>query len=119
MLFASSDGLYEGCAGENDVYADPAGGTLRRAGAGFHYRGPGNRFRNLNTGQSYPFPTFVNNSGVLEVLKGVYVVSFDGDALFQDGSHATVRFTEWGTPSSAITLMEDRQELVLKMVVLR
>ena len=52
---------------------------------------PGNRFRNLNTGQSYPFPTFVNNSGVLEVLKGVYVVSFDGDALFQDGSHATVR----------------------------
>ena len=80
---------------------------------------PGNRFRNLNTGQSYPFPTFVNNSGVLEVLKGVYVVSFDGDALFQDGSHATVRFTEWGTPSSAVTLMEDKRELVLKMVVIK
>ena len=31
---------------------------------------PGNRFRNLNSGQSYPFPTFVNNSGVLEVLRG-------------------------------------------------
>lgn len=80
---------------------------------------PGNQFRNLNTGQSYAFPTFVNNKGAMEVLKGVYMVAFDGEALFQDGSRATVRFSEWSTPSSAITLMEDRQEIVLKLVVLR
>ena len=80
---------------------------------------PGNQFRNLNTGQSYPFPTFVNNKGAMEVLKGVYQVAFDGEALFQDGSRATVRFTEWSTPSSAITLMEDRQEIVLKLMVIR
>jgi hypothetical protein len=80
---------------------------------------PGNQFRNLNTGIEYPFPTLVNNFGLMEVQKGVYIVAFDGDALFSDGSHATVRFTEWGTPSSAITLMENTQTLVLKLTVLK
>ena len=80
---------------------------------------PGNQFRNLNTGIQYAFPALVNNSGLMEVQKGVYIVAFDGDALFSDGSHATVRFTEWGTPSSAITLMENSQTLVLKLTVLK
>jgi hypothetical protein len=80
---------------------------------------PGNQFCNLNTGIEYSFPTLVNNSGLMEVQKGVYIVAFDGDALFSDGSHATVRFTEWGTPSSAITLMENSQTLVLKLTVLK
>lgn len=80
---------------------------------------PGNQFRNLNTGINYSFPTLVNNSGLMEVQKGVYLVSFDGDALFSDGSHATVRFTQWGTPSTSISLMDDRQTITLKLMVVK
>ena len=80
---------------------------------------PGNQFRNLNTGINYSFPTLVNNSGLMEVQKGVYLVSFDGDALFSDGSHVTVRFTQWGTPSTSISLMDDRQTITLKLMVVK
>ena len=80
---------------------------------------PGNTLRNLNTGISYPLPTFVNNLGSLQVQKGVYVLSFDGEALFADGSRAAVRFSAYGTPSTAVTLMEDAQVLELKLTLLR
>ena len=80
---------------------------------------PGNQLRNLNTGISYPFPTFVNNLGSLQVQKGVYVISFDGDALFADGSHATVRFSAYGTPATAVNLMGDTEVLDLKLTILR
>ena len=79
----------------------------------------GNQLRNLNTGMSYPFPTFVNNLGQVQVQKGVYVISFDGDALFADGSHATVRFSAYGTPATAVNLMGDTEVLDLKLTVLR
>ena len=80
---------------------------------------PGNQLRNLNTGMSYSFPTFVNNLGQVQVQKGVYVISFDGDALFADGSHATVRFSAYGTPATAVNLMGDAEVLDLKLTVLR
>lgn len=80
---------------------------------------PGNQLRNLNTGISYPFPTFVNNLGSLQVQKGVYVISFDGDALFADGSHATVRFSAYGTPATAVNLMGDTEVLDIKLTILR
>lgn len=80
---------------------------------------PGNQFYNLNTGMNYNLPTLVNNTGLMEVQKGVYMVAFDGDALFSDGSHATVRFTQWGTPSTAINLMEDSQVITLKLIVVK
>ncbi|MBR1783471.1 MAG: hypothetical protein IJ753_08175 [Bacteroidales bacterium] len=80
---------------------------------------PGNQLRNLNTGMNYSFPIFVNNLGQLQVQKGVYVISFDGDALFADGSHATVRFSAHSTPATAVNLMEDAQVLELKLIVLR
>ena len=80
---------------------------------------PGNQLRNLNTGMSYPFPTFVNNQARLQIQKGVYVISFDGDALFADGSRATVRFSAFGTPAKAVNILEDDQVLELKLTVLR
>lgn len=80
---------------------------------------PGNQLRNLNTGMAYPFPTFVNNLGQLQVQKGVYVISFDGDALFADGSHAKVRFSGYGTPATAVNILEDDQVVELKLTVLR
>ena len=80
---------------------------------------PGNQLRNLNTGMSYPFPTFVNNQARLQIQKGVYVISFDGDALFADGSHATVRFSAYGTPATAVNLMGDTEVLDLKLTILR
>ena len=80
---------------------------------------PGNQLRNLNTGISYPFPTFVNNLGQVQVQKGVYVISFDGDALFADGSHATVRFSAYGTPATAVNLIGDTEVLDLKLTILR
>lgn len=80
---------------------------------------PGNQLRNLNTGMSYPFPTFVNNRARLQIQKGVYVISFDGDALFADGSRATVRFSAFGTPATAVNILEDDQVLELKLTVLR
>ena len=80
---------------------------------------PGNTLRNLNTGISYTLPTFVNNLGSLQVQKGVYVISFDGDALFADGSHATVRFSAYGTPATAVNLMGDTEVLDIKLTILR
>ena len=41
----------------------------------------GNFFRNLNTGEEYSYPLFVNGSCALKVLKGVYIFAFDGTAL--------------------------------------
>ncbi len=73
----------------------------------------GNQLRNLNTGINYPYPTFVNNIGQVQVQKGVYLLSFDGQALFADGSQARVRFSAWGSPSAAVNVMED--ELILEM----
>ncbi len=80
---------------------------------------PGNQLRNLNTGMSYPFPTFVNNQARLQIQKGVYVISFDGDALFADGSRATVRFSAFGMPATAVNILEDDQVLELILTVLR
>lgn len=79
---------------------------------------PGNQFRNLNTGINYPYPTFVNNQGRLQVQKGVYVIAFDGEALFADGSRARVRFSSWGSPSTAVNLMGDTESLQLKLTLL-
>lgn len=80
---------------------------------------PGNRFSNINTGISYPFPVIVNNSGSLRVQKGVYMISFDGEAMLEDGTKKTVRFSEWGTPSTSVELMESVSVLELKLSVMR
>ena len=80
---------------------------------------PGNMFRNLNTGIDYKFPVFVNNSCSLQVQKGVYMIAFDAQALFQDGSVSTVRFTAWKNPISAVSLLNDNETLEIELKLLK
>ena len=68
-------------------------------------------------------PHFIlgNGTNLLVSDKGYegVVISFDGDALFADGSHATVRFSAYGTPATAVNLIGDTEVLDLKLTILR
>lgn len=78
----------------------------------------GNMLRNYNTGQDYDYPLFVNGKASLRVLKGVYLISFDGKATLSDGSVRTVRFSGYNAPDKAVSLLEDRMTLELEIRVL-
>jgi len=75
----------------------------------------GNFFRNYNTYQDYGFPEISSGKGTLTVLKGMYMISFDGLATFSDGTSATVRCSQYGDPSKAVSLIEDAQTLTLTL----
>lgn len=77
----------------------------------------GNYFRNLNTGEAYAYPLLVNGKGELEVLKGVYVLSFDGVAALEDGTARRVRCTQYATAMDAVTLTGDLANVPLKIIV--
>lgn len=79
----------------------------------------GNRFQNINTLECVPFPVFVNNAASLRVLKGLYTVAFDGEALFADGTTRKVRCTAHNTQTKSVTLTADSQELVLPVTYLK
>lgn len=79
---------------------------------------PGNMFKNLNTAINYTYPVFVNGQCSLQVQKGVYQISFDGDVLFGDGTTARVRCSAWGTPEKAINLLEDEITLPIELTLL-
>ncbi len=78
----------------------------------------GNVLRNYNTGQDYEYPTFINGTATLRVLKGVYLISFDGKATLSDGSVRTVRFSGYNAPDKAVSLLDDRMTLELEVRVL-
>lgn len=78
----------------------------------------GNVFKNLNTGINYRYPILSGGRGGLRVQKGVYMLSFDGIAELEDGSRASVRFTRWGTPYSAVNLLDDTASLTLELLVM-
>lgn len=78
----------------------------------------GNLFKNLNTGINYRYPVLRDGQGHLTVQKGVYLLRFDGVADLSDGTSASVRFTRWGTPYSAINLLGDTENLTLELTVL-
>lgn len=79
----------------------------------------GNYFRNLNTGETYPFPVFVNGKCELSVLKGVYVLAFDGVAAYSDGSAHRVRSAQYATMLDAVTLTGDDVTVTLKLLNLQ
>ncbi len=79
----------------------------------------GNYFRNLNTGETYPFPVFVNGKCELSVLKGVYVLAFDGVAAYADGSAHRVRSAQYATMLDAVTLTGDDVTVTLKLLNLQ
>ena len=80
---------------------------------------PGNIFKNMNTGINYQYPVFVNNECTMQVQKGVYMIAFDAQAMFIDGSVSTVRFTAWKNPISAITLLRDEERLEIELKLLK
>lgn len=57
----------------------------------------GNYFRNLNTGETYAIPMLVNGKASMNILKGVYVISFDGIAALSDGKGKKVRCAQYAT----------------------
>ena len=79
----------------------------------------GNYFRNLNTGETYPFPVFVNGKCELSVLKGVYVLAFDGVAAYADGGAHRVRSAQYATMLDAVTLTGDDVTVTLKLLNLQ
>jgi len=79
----------------------------------------GNYFRNLNTGETYPFPVFVNGKCEVQVLKGVYVLAFDGLAAYADGGAHWVRSAQYATMLDAVTLTGDNATVTLKLLDLQ
>ena len=79
----------------------------------------GNYFRNLNTGETYDFPVFVNGKCELQVLKGVYVFAFDGVGAFSDGTALRVRSAQYATMLDAVSLTEDEAVVKLKLLELQ
>ena len=79
----------------------------------------GNYFRNLNTGETYPFPVFVNGKCEEQVLKGVYVLAFDGVAAYADGTARRVRSAQYATMLDAVTLTGDNVTVTLKLLDLQ
>lgn len=76
----------------------------------------GNYFRNLNTGETYPFPVFVNGKCELQVLKGVYVLAFDGVAAYADGTARRVRSAQYATMLDAVALTGDSAVVTLHLL---
>ena len=80
--------------------------------------GAGNYFRNLNTGEEYDFPVFVNGKCRMRVLKGVYVLGFDALAGLADGTGLRVRSAEHTTMLYAVSLVEDTDTVTLNLLEL-
>lgn len=94
---------------------------MRRLGAGFHPCGQfaeRQLFRNLNTGEEYSYPLFVNGSCALKVLKGVYIFAFDGTATLPDGSTCRVRCYEHRSPNDSVNILDDDVELTFELLKL-
>jgi len=78
----------------------------------------GNMFRNLNTGQEYTMPAIVGGTANIRVLKGLYMIAFDGVIYLNDGSVRTVRFSGYNAPDKAVYLLEDTATIEMELLML-
>lgn len=78
----------------------------------------GNFFRNLNTGEEYSYPMFVNGNCTLKILKGVYIFAFDGTATLPDGSTCRVRCYEHRSPNDSVNILDDSVDLTFELLKL-
>ena len=78
----------------------------------------GNYFRNLNTGESYEIPVFVNGQCELTVLRGVYILAFDGVAAGADGRAVRVRSAQHATAPNAVSLDGNEATVTLQLLEL-
>ena len=79
----------------------------------------GTFLRNVNNRQEYDFPLFVNNRGTVRVQKGVYLISFDAEASFSDGTSARVRCFEYSNAERAVSLLGDTEAVVLNLTLIK
>lgn len=77
----------------------------------------GNFMRNLNTRQDFDFPVFVNGTGKISVLRGMYYLAFDAEVTMADGSTKSVRCTQYNSPEKSIPLLEAQVEVPLLLTV--
>ncbi len=71
---------------------------------------------NYNTRDSYPFGSFVGNSAMIEVQKGIYTLMLDATVYFDDGTVRKVRNADYAQPSKALEWLGESAEVRLKMI---
>lgn len=79
----------------------------------------GSFIRDLNTRQEYEIPVFQVGTTTVKLKKGIYMISFDGKAVFSDGQRKKVRFAAYNSPATAVELLNDKETLNLELTVLR
>lgn len=79
----------------------------------------GSFIRDLNTRQTYEIPVFQVGSATVRLRKGIYMISFDGKAVFSDGQRKKVRFAGYNSPMTSVTLLGDKETLNLELTVLK
>lgn len=78
----------------------------------------GNYFKNINTGDRYPLPLFVNGRCEITVLKGFYMIAFDGVSAGADGTARRVRSAQYASAPLAVDLTKDSATVVLNLLEL-
>ncbi|MDY6277018.1 MAG: hypothetical protein SPL35_01165 [Bacteroidales bacterium] len=79
----------------------------------------GTMFRNINTLDNYNIPAFSNGTAQLQVLKGLYMITFDADAVFADGTEHRVRAAQYNSPEKSVRLVDDNCTVTLYLTVLQ
>lgn len=68
-----------------------------------------------NSQERYAFGTFNSNTTVVTMRKGVYTLLLDVSLYYPDGSVRIARNADYTQPNTAIKILEDTEELRLKM----
>ena len=79
----------------------------------------GTMFRNINTLENYTIPVIAGGTTQMQVLKGIYMIAFDADAILADGSSRRVRSSQYSSPEKAVNLTGDNCTVTLKLIVLQ
>lgn len=79
----------------------------------------GTMFRNINTLEDYSIPVITGGVAQLQVLKGIYMIAFDADAVFADGTRLRVRSAQYNSPEKSVRLVDDNCTLALNLIVLQ
>lgn len=79
----------------------------------------GTMLQNINTMDNYSFPVLVDGMATVRVLKGLYMIAFDADALLADGTTVRVRTSLYNSPEKAVRLTDDAATVDLPLTVLK
>ena len=79
----------------------------------------GSFIRDLNTRQEYDIPTFQVGTATVKLRKGIYMISFDGMAVFSVGSRKKVSCSCFIWLLTFVCLVNDKETLNLELTVLK